>query len=184
MRDIKRAEFAAIDAIYNAYMACNATDLDGPSPLAYGRTNHRDAMTILADAARAAWEMLDLSPKDAGEVWDAMCEGGSGAAYAYNYVMREKAERIAAGEPGTLYQKCAYCHLFIERQDEYPGQAEYVHLTRGDDADEAIDSTHEAWPSGQFGTLELWMQFGSPAMRARFSDEDTYTGPTFREMED
>lgn len=49
--------------------------------------------------------------------------------------------------------------------------AEYIHLHRGDDADEAIEATHEAKPSGMLATHETWLRFGPPAMRARYLPE-------------
>lgn len=77
----------------------------------------------------------------------------------------------------TLYEKCAHCHLFIESNGEIPateadrgGIAEYVHLTRGDAADNAIEETHDATPSGMRATLAVWKAFGPLAMRQRFDD--------------
>lgn len=70
-----------------------------------------------------------------------------------------------------LAHKCRDCHLFIEANDPRDvagGCAEYVHLHRGDDADEAIDATHEAKPSYLLATVATWEAYGPPAMRARF----------------
>jgi len=68
------------------------------------------------------------------------------------------------------YEKCATCHLFVVLNDvEGPNIAEYVHLHRGDTADEALDETHEATPSGQIHSLDYWRQHGPAAMRERFS---------------
>lgn len=74
--------------------------------------------------------------------------------------------------PPVLYQKCRDCHLFVEPNDVdvEDGIAPYVHLHRGDDADEAIEESHQAQPSGLLATLDVWKQFGPPAMRVRFTD--------------
>ena len=74
-------------------------------------------------------------------------------------------------------EKCAECHLFIEENSArldldgqpIPGIAEYVHLHRGDDADSAIDESHEAKPSGLMATLNTWKVLGPAEMRARFT---------------
>lgn len=70
----------------------------------------------------------------------------------------------------TLYEKCAECHLFVEPNDQPLGQgfALYIHLHRGDEADEALDETHEALPSGQKANLATWKAWGPQAMRERF----------------
>ena len=66
-------------------------------------------------------------------------------------------------------EKCAHCHLFIEEnEDRAPDIARYVHLDRGDEADEAITQTHEATPSGEAHSLAYWKEHGPDAMRARF----------------
>lgn len=71
-----------------------------------------------------------------------------------------------------MYQKCAKCHLFIEGNwTGGEGVALFEHLHRGDDADEAIISTHDAWPSGQSHTLDWWREHGPAEMRARFEQE-------------
>jgi hypothetical protein len=70
-------------------------------------------------------------------------------------------------------EKCAHCHLFVESNDAVSveqGFAEYIHLSRGDEADEAIEGTHEAKPSGLIATLDTWKQFGPLEMRKRFTD--------------
>ena len=71
---------------------------------------------------------------------------------------------------GTHAQKCAHCHLFIEPNDveDADGIAPYVHLTRGDEADDLIESTHDAEPSGEIHPLEWWKEYGPAEMRARF----------------
>lgn len=74
--------------------------------------------------------------------------------------------------PDQTCIKCAHCHLFIERNhdyDEYPALAEYVHLTRGDAADNEIEASHDAQP-GQSQTLAWWKVHGPPEMRARFTE--------------
>jgi hypothetical protein len=69
------------------------------------------------------------------------------------------------------FQKCAGCHLFIELSDdarEDSALAPYVHLDRGDAADERVTGTHDAWPSGRLGTLDWWRENGPADMVARF----------------
>lgn len=76
-----------------------------------------------------------------------------------------------------LSRKCAHCHLFVEEQDEEDiadGAARFIHLHRGDDADEALDETHEAEPEpGPGAPLTWWKLFGPAQMRARFIDDET-----------
>jgi hypothetical protein len=68
-----------------------------------------------------------------------------------------------------LYEKCQHCHLFVfENTSEGPGVAEYVHSSRGDAADDRIESTHDAEPSGLVANLATWMVFGPAEMRERF----------------
>lgn len=81
----------------------------------------------------------------------------------------------------SLYEKCADCHLFVEPNESAfdsdgnritaPEIAGYVHLHRGDDADEALDESHEARPSGMKATLSTWRVYGPEAMRERFTRE-------------
>ena len=72
-----------------------------------------------------------------------------------------------------LYEKCADCHLFVEPNDVDPIEgwtlAPYVHLHRGDAADEAIEETHEAKPSGMKANVATWKAYGPIAMRQRFT---------------
>lgn len=68
----------------------------------------------------------------------------------------------------TLYEKCAECHLFVEPNDQGPEFAQFIHLHRGDYADERLDETHEARPSGLKATLDTWQVYGPSAMRERF----------------
>lgn len=74
-------------------------------------------------------------------------------------------------------EKCAHCHLFIgdsgNSEDEIAeGLAEYIHHSRGDDADEAIELSHDAAPSGQRRPLSWWKANGPAAMVARFGNEE------------
>lgn len=75
--------------------------------------------------------------------------------------------------PERGYEKCSQCHLLIERNDapDGDGYAEYVHLHTDDDADRALDESHEARPSGESHSLLYWKTYGPPAMRARFVTE-------------
>lgn len=76
--------------------------------------------------------------------------------------------------PGSaaMYEKCLHCHLFVEPNGEGPEFAEYIHLHRGDDADERIDESHEAKPSGFIASLDAWKVFGPSMMRERFVNKD------------
>lgn len=79
----------------------------------------------------------------------------------------------------VLYTKCAHCHLFVDGNAAYgdsPGLAEWSHLHRGDDADNAIDESHEPEPSEMSATLDTWKAYGPPEMRARFADEPDVRG--------
>lgn len=70
-----------------------------------------------------------------------------------------------------LYEKCRFCHLFVEPNEAYvPGEniATHVHLARGDDADEKLDADHDPTPSGLRATLDTWRVFGPWQMRERF----------------
>jgi hypothetical protein len=78
----------------------------------------------------------------------------------------------------TLYEKCADCHLFVEPNDveahwelgaRESDIAPYIHLHRGDEADEAIDESHEATPSGMKANLATWKAYGPLAMKRRFT---------------
>lgn len=78
-----------------------------------------------------------------------------------------------ADHNNTLYEKCADCHLFVEPNgaaDDDPTLAPFVHLHRGDAADEALDASHEARPSGMRTNLAVWRAYGPEPMRARFTD--------------
>lgn len=68
------------------------------------------------------------------------------------------------------YEKCAHCHLFVEPVDEADALDRnfFMHLARGDDDDNAIESDHDAMPSGEKNTLVWWKYNGPLAMRARF----------------
>ena len=77
------------------------------------------------------------------------------------------------------YEKCRDCHLFVEPNPSYgppsPGIAEFVHLSRGNDADERLED-HEAVPSGMKANLATWQVFGPVAMRERFVTPARYAG--------
>lgn len=77
--------------------------------------------------------------------------------------------------PEVLYEKCADCHLFVEPNDVEPIEgmtfADYIHLHRGDDADNALDESHEAKPSGMLANLNTWKAYGPPEMKERFVKE-------------
>ncbi|MFF3017090.1 hypothetical protein [Streptomyces sp. NPDC057939] len=80
------------------------------------------------------------------------------------------------GTPPTevLYERCAKCHLFIEENGSAADDdlaAPYVHLDRGDEADEAVTGSHDASPSGERATLAYWRQHGPEAMRERFTTD-------------
>ncbi len=72
-----------------------------------------------------------------------------------------------------FYAKCAQCHLLVELNRSYEDApevlAKYVHLDRGDDADEELAGSHNAEPSDQVATLPTWKKIGPPAMRERFA---------------
>ena len=73
----------------------------------------------------------------------------------------------------VLAEKCGVedCPLFVERNEpKGPGVADFVHLHRGDEADEALEEKHEAQPSGMLATLDVWRRYGPPEMRVRFVD--------------
>lgn len=79
-----------------------------------------------------------------------------------------------------LYEKCAECHLFVEPNSSHDSAdpeyaatlAEYVHLHRGDKADDELDASHEARPSGEIANLTQWRMYGPEAMRARFNPRE------------
>jgi hypothetical protein len=76
-----------------------------------------------------------------------------------------------------MAEKCSLCHLFVERNFahiEGDGLAEYVHRHRGDDADDALDMSHEPRPSGMIATLRTWRTYGPDLMRERFVILDPY----------
>ena len=73
-----------------------------------------------------------------------------------------------------VFEKCQHCHLFVDENYAYDGKpdtAEFVHLSRGDAADERIEGTHDAEPSGLKANLATWMVYGPPEMRERFITE-------------
>jgi hypothetical protein len=73
-------ELDAIQALWDAYMALNATGTD----LARG-WSPGDPMTMVADAARAALALLPgVGTKGAREIWEAMSDNGDGARWNYD----------------------------------------------------------------------------------------------------
>ncbi len=69
------------------------------------------------------------------------------------------------------YTKCGGCHLFVEpNHGADPDEAQWVHLSRGDAADEEIESTHDAKPGAGSHPLDWWRVNGPAALRARFTD--------------
>src|SRR4051794_190099 len=78
---------------------------------------------------------------------------------------------MSGGPTSRDYQRCAHCHLFVERnpfRGDSPGLAEWVHLTRGDAADDEVESSHEAAPSGEVHDLDWWREHGPAMVRLRF----------------
>jgi hypothetical protein len=74
-------ELQAVDAVYAAYMAMNAT---GNSPMAW-QNNATSPMSLLARAGVAALGRLPgVAPRDAKAIWNAMCDGGSDARWCYD----------------------------------------------------------------------------------------------------
>lgn len=66
---------------------------------------------------------------------------------------------------------CKHCHLFVVATgNNQPGLSEWDHCHRGDDADEALDESHEAAPGDVSAPLSWWKVNGPPAMLARFTD--------------
>ncbi len=71
----------------------------------------------------------------------------------------------------AVFTQCASCHLFVEpNHGADPDEAQWIHLSRVDDADEKIEGTHDAEPSAESHPLEWWRANGPAAMRARFTD--------------
>jgi hypothetical protein len=66
------------------------------------------------------------------------------------------------------------CWLFVEDnpswEDDPAVLAPYIHLHRGDDADEALDENHEAMPSMDIHPLDWWRENGPDKMKERFTD--------------
>jgi hypothetical protein len=74
-------DIEAVDAIWNAYMACNAT---GHGHIAW-QDGPTSPMSLLARAGKSAIARFPgVSSRDAGLIWEAMCDGASGAQWAYN----------------------------------------------------------------------------------------------------
>jgi hypothetical protein len=79
--EVSRDEIRAIDAIWDAYLAVNATDSKTPSQLPWSprHDGHADPMELLAESARACLRILGFTRGQARKVWHAMCDNGSGA---------------------------------------------------------------------------------------------------------
>lgn len=89
---ITDAELSAINAIRGAYMACNATDLNGQdSPLVHeitpGNTygGQPTAMGHLAEAGRIAWRQVGITDVD---MWEVMSDSGEGARYVFDLYVK------------------------------------------------------------------------------------------------
>ncbi len=71
----------------------------------------------------------------------------------------------------SVFTKCNNCHLFVElNHGAGPDEAQWIHLSRGDDADEKIECTHDAGPGADSHPLNWWRANGPAAMRARFTN--------------
>ena len=73
---------------------------------------------------------------------------------------------------GLTYTLCAEpgCPLFVEKNEarrDDSSLAEWVHLHRDDDADRAIDESHEPVP-GETHELSWWRQNGPAQVQERF----------------
>ena len=118
---------------------------------------------------------MDGTSREDVERADAEDVAGAGAGAATARAVRHPALDVTANRASvttdeSLYERCAHCHLFVEdNQPEADWVAPYAHLHRGDDADEAIDASHQATPSGMVATLATWRTYGPEAMRARFT---------------
>lgn len=79
---VLREEIAAIDAVYDAYMAMNTAD----APLAWSPspTGQPDVMSMLADSGRATMRVLGFTRSQARVVWAEMIDNGSGAEWNIN----------------------------------------------------------------------------------------------------
>lgn len=64
------------------------------------------------------------------------------------------------------------CWLFVEENPslgDSPDLAEYIHLARGDEADDALEDTHQAQSSNDVHSLDWWRQYGPDKMKERFT---------------
>lgn len=80
-------------------------------------------------------------------------------------------KRREALDSAPRYEKCGACHLFIEPNFDHetdPSLAAFLHLHTGSKADEALEATHDAIPSGEVHGLGYWREAGPQEMRARF----------------
>jgi hypothetical protein len=148
----------------------------------------------MSDFRFTAWDVTgqDGQPQPfEGEVWAIHDEQmGGHVAYVGDGILAESIAELlerfrddldddeddfAATPPSReheVYAKCKHCHLFVDENDGHgEGVAKYIHLHRGDDADEAIDASHEPEP-GETATLAWWRINGPAEMRARFTNTD------------
>lgn len=77
-----------------------------------------------------------------------------------------------------LYEKCQHCHFFVDDNPAWePGSvsiARWMHLSRGDEADDAVTEGHDAMPSGLIASLSVWREYGPEPMRRRFTGVVTF----------
>lgn len=73
-------ELEAIQAIYNAYMALNAAD----GPMAWEDGPGSPMKLMARGAVNALSRLPGVNRRQAHIIWDAMCDGASGAHYAYD----------------------------------------------------------------------------------------------------
>jgi len=143
----------------------------------FGPFPYGDEATEFAESAWGGayetWWVAPLSNPCPGEG----PQGSSSPEFAVGDALRDEGRQTAED---YLYEKCALCHLFIEPNDSIEGRnpeyeatlALYLHNHRGDEADEALDESHEATPSGMKATLATWQAYGPPEMRARFTPDN------------
>lgn len=84
--EVTAYEIRAIDAIYDAYMAINASDRETKSQLPYSprHDGHADPMELCADSARACLRILGFTRGQARIIWHEMCDNASGAEWNIN----------------------------------------------------------------------------------------------------
>jgi hypothetical protein len=133
-----------------------------------------------ADAKADELYLLPWARLGEGERQDVIAElfmdGWPEPEHGWRYGSADIAEEVveihADNIEHEVYAKCKHCHLFVDENDGHgEGVAKYIHLHRGDDADEAIDASHEPEP-GETATLAWWRINGPAEMRARFTNTD------------